>query len=413
MTFRQSVLALAITLSAVSAEAQTYNTPPTISGTPSRSIAAGNTYSFTPTARDANGDYLRFYIANKPAWATFSMTTGVLTGTPSASQVGTYSNISIYVSDSKVSTFLPTFNLTVSSGGTSAPSTPTPTPTPTPTSTPTGNQQPVISGTPPTSVAAGSSYSFRPTASDANGDYLRFYVANKPAWASFSMTTGVLSGTPTAAQVGTYSNISISVSDSRISTFLPPFNLSVTSGGTTTNRAPVISGSPQTTVRAGSAYSFQPTASDPNGDALSFSISGKPSWATFSLTRGSLTGTPSTAQIGSYPNVVITASDGRASTSLPAFGVTVSAVSSSGTANLSWVAPTQNTDGSQLTNLAGYRIYYGTSSSSLSYATQVGANSNSYAYGNLPSGTHYFSVTAYNSAGQESARSAVGSKTIP
>jgi hypothetical protein len=405
MKFRRYVLALVCISAAFCVEAQT-NTPPTISGTPSTSAKAGSPYSFTPTGRDANGDYLRFYVANKPAWAAFSMTTGVLSGTPTAAQVGSYKNISIYVSDSKVSTFLPTFNLNVTSGGSS-------TPPPTPTPTPTGNQPPTISGSPRTSVAAGTAYSFQPSASDANGDYLRFYIATKPAWATFSMTTGVLSGTPTAAQVGSYSNISIYVSDSKVSTFLPTFNLNVTSSGTVTNRAPVISGSPPSTIKADSAYSFQPSASDADGDALSFSVAGKPSWATFSVSKGFLTGTPTTAQIGSYPNIVITASDGKASTSLASFGITVSAVAASGEATLSWTAPTQNTNGTQLTNLAGFRVYHGTSAGSLTYVTQVGVNTTSYVSSSLASGTHYFAVSAYNSTGAESSMSVVGSKNIP
>ena len=53
------------------------NIAPTISGTPLNSVAAAATYSFQPTADDANGDALTFSVANKPVWATFSSATGV------------------------------------------------------------------------------------------------------------------------------------------------------------------------------------------------------------------------------------------------------------------------------------------------------------------------------------------------
>ena len=104
---------------------------------------------------------------------------------------------------------------------------------------------------------------------------------------------------------------------------------STTGSGTTvpvTNSSPVISGTPVTAVVSGSPYSFQPTATDADGDTLSFSISGKPAWASFSSTTGRLSGTPATS--GSYSNIVISVSDGQASASLPAFSIQVQAASS-------------------------------------------------------------------------------------
>src|SRR5687767_5965189 len=72
---------------------------------------------------------------------------------------------------------------------------------------------PRISGTPSTTATVGVAYSFRPTASDADGNALTFSIANKPGWASFSSSTGQLSGTPFAEHARTYSGITISVTD--------------------------------------------------------------------------------------------------------------------------------------------------------------------------------------------------------
>jgi hypothetical protein len=85
-----------------------------------------------------------------------------------------------------------------------------------------------------------------------------------------------------------------------------------------------------------------------------------------------------------------------------------------GSATLSWVAPTQNNDGSALTNLAGYNIYYGTDSTALTQTIQVSnAAAQSYVVTGLAKGaTWYFTVTSYSTAGQESAPSAVTTKTI-
>jgi hypothetical protein len=80
---------------------------------------------------------------------------------------------------------------------------------------------------------------------------------------------------------------------------------------------------------------------------------------------------------------------------------------------MSWTAPTENTNGTALTDLAGYTVYYGTSSGALTDTIQV-ANPSAIGYvvGNLNSGTYYFEVSAYTTAGTQSARSSMGSKTI-
>ena len=85
---------------------------------------------------------------------------------------------------------------------------------------------------------------------------------------------------------------------------------------------PSISGTPALTAKAGSAYAFQPSAADFAGNTgtLSFSISGRPSWATFSTTTGKLSGIPVK---GTYPGIVISVTDGCASASLPAFQIRV------------------------------------------------------------------------------------------
>jgi hypothetical protein len=107
-------------------------------------------------------------------------------------------------------------------------------------------------------------------------------------------------------------------------------------------------------------------------------------------------------------------SDGAASASLPAFAITVSGgASSTGSATLSWQAPTQNTDGSALTNLAGYRIIYGKSQSSLDQVIQISnPGTTTYVVDGLTSATWYFAVKAYSSNGAESSNSGVASKTI-
>jgi hypothetical protein len=76
--------------------------------------------------------------------------------------------------------------------------------------------------------------------------------------------------------------------------------------------------------------------------------------------------------------------------------------------------PTQNTDGSPLTNLAGYRVYWGPAVGN--YTSSVTLNTaglTSYVVSNLAPGTYYFAVSALNSGGLESALSNSALKTIP
>jgi hypothetical protein len=84
-----------------------------------------------------------------------------------------------------------------------------------------------------------------------------------------------------------------------------------------------------------------------------------------------------------------------------------------GSATLSWSAPTENTDGTPLTDLAGYHIYYGTTNGAwTSTVTVLDAAETSYVVSGLSSGTYYFTVAAFNSEGVDSPDSNVGSKTI-
>jgi Putative Ig domain len=175
-----------------------------------------------------------------------------------------------------------------------------------------------------------------------------------------------------------------------------------------------ISGTPMTGITVGTNYSFTPTASDSDGGKLVFSIQNPPSWASFDTTTGRLSGSPKITDTGSTLNIVITATDGTAKASLAAFSITVTATPvTPGTATVSWVAPTENVNGTALTDLAGYNVYYGTNSASLSQKVAVSnAGATAYTVNGLTSGTWYFAVTSYTSDGVESARSPLSSKTI-
>ncbi|MEP7311415.1 MAG: putative Ig domain-containing protein, partial [Pseudomonadota bacterium] len=218
------------------------------------------------------------------------------------------------------------------SGSSPAPASSAPPVTSTPpATTPAVNTAPTLTGSAAVTVRASSAYQFQPTASDAEGDTLMFQISGKPAWASFSVSTGALTGTPAVSDVGGQANIVISVSDGRLSTALPAFALLVQPASVTppANRAPTISGTPGTTAEVGTAYSFQPTAADADGDALTFTATNLPAWATLDANTGKLSGTPTGA--GSHSAIGIAVTDGKVTVSLASFNITVAPVAPPGT----------------------------------------------------------------------------------
>lgn len=180
----------------------------------------------------------------------------------------------------------------------------------------------------------------------------------------------------------------------------------------TVNRPPQIAGTPQLVVAPGQQYAFTPNVSDPDGDSLTFYVQNLPAWATLDANTGRIAGTPTAADIGTFYDISIRVSDGRESATLSAYSVTVRAVSL-GAATVSWTAPTLRSDGTALTNLAGYRIHYGNSANDLREWLAIdNAGINTYVIGGLPPGTWYFGVVAVDSLGRSSSISTVASKTI-
>lgn len=180
------------------------------------------------------------------------------------------------------------------------------------------------------------------------------------------------------------------------------------------NQAPTISGTPPSSVTAGNAYAFQPVAEDFDNDLLTFTVTNLPAWATFDAGSGRLSGTPGDSDAGTYTDIRITVSDGTTTASIGPFSIQVvgnTGVQSSVT--LSWVAPTENEDGSSLTDLAGYKVYWGTSPGNYTQSVTINnASVSTYVIDNISPGTYEFVATSFNLAGVESAFSSPASKTV-
>ncbi|QDO86467.1 tandem-95 repeat protein [Shewanella psychropiezotolerans] len=232
-----------------------YNAAPVMNQGTSVSITMSEDSAPTPFSLTLNAtdiDTLSWSIgsnaANGSASVSGSNTSASINYTPTAEYFGSDSFI-VAVTDGEFTTTT-TVNVTITSV----------------------NDLPTITGTPATSVKVGNLYSFAPTTTDTDANpSLSCTITNKPAWASFNSTTGVLTGTPTADDVGTNSNIIISVTDGTDTVSLTSFNISVIA----INSAPVASNA-SVSVDEDTSLSITPSVQDAEGDTLSYSITQPP-----------------------------------------------------------------------------------------------------------------------------------------
>jgi hypothetical protein len=159
-------------------------------------------------------------------------------------------------------------------------------------------------------------------------------------------------------------------------------------------------------------YEFRPSATDSDGDTLTFDVQNKPNWANFNTSTGKLSGRPTMAQLGDYDSIIIGVSDGRSNASLQPFSITVSQTAL-GVVTLSWSAPTENSDGSPLIDLAGYKIYLRKNSGSYDREIMIDNPSvSTYVVEQLSPATYHFVATSYNSTGVESWYSGEVERTV-
>jgi hypothetical protein len=275
------------------------------------------------------------------------------------------------------------------------------------------NTPPKITGPASTTVTVGQTYSFTPTVVDDGASTLKFVIKNRPRWLSFSYSTGRIVGKPGAADAKVYKDIQIFVDDGpNTAVGTKKFTITVTPP-VVANRAPVFTSVPIVNATVGVPYQYTPTVMDADLDPLQFIVGNRPPWATFDTATGKLAGTPGPTDVGQRSQLSIAVFDGEVTVSQP-FGIfTVHPAIQTAKVTLSWTPPTQNTDGSSLTNLAGYRIIYGASATALTQTITVSnAAISTYVIENLTSGKWYFAVVAYNSAGAESVPSNIASKTL-
>jgi uncharacterized protein YkwD len=200
-------------------------------------------------------------------------------------------------------------NIMTYTGGSNPPSTPTP--------VPSQNHAPVLATIGSKSVAEGALLSFTVRASDPDGNTLAFTATGLPSGASFCPIAHTFTWRPTSTQAGTY-RVTFRVSDGSLSDYE---QVTVTVQDTppstptpTVNRAPVLGYIGYKSIYEGSTLSFKISATDRDGNRLSYQATGLPSGATFNPDTRTFTWTPSYSQSGTY-QVTFSVSDGSLSDS--------------------------------------------------------------------------------------------------
>lgn len=181
---------------------------------------------------------------------------------------------------------------------------------------------------------------------------------------------------------------------------------------TSTNHPPTISGDAGEYAQVGSAYSFQPSYNDPDGDALTFSAANLPPWAQLDQKNGSITGTPGASDLGAYEEITITVADAAHRAVTQPFTITVLGATR-GVATLRWEQPNTKFDGTPLDDLAGYRIVYGRNAEDLDRSVFINDPAQTqFEFTTLEDGIWYFAVIAVNANGLEGPPTSAAMKSI-
>ncbi|MFN0305303.1 MAG: N,N-dimethylformamidase beta subunit family domain-containing protein [Burkholderiales bacterium] len=252
--------------------------PPHITSTPVTSAPIGVAYSYAVVAADANGDALTYALAVAPSGMSINATTGMITWTPTADQTG-FRTVSVRVNDPGGLFTGQTFAITVG----------------------IPNQPPAVTSVPISTATAtvGALYSYNVVANDPNDDVLIYALTAAPSGMLIDLATGVITWTPTAAQIGSQSAI-VQVTDPGGLRATQSFAITVV----VANDPPQITPIPFTTATVGTAYRLKVHAIDANSDALNFSLAQGPAGMLISSTSGLIEWTPAASQAGSHPVTV-------------------------------------------------------------------------------------------------------------
>lgn len=271
------------------------NDAPTITSTAPTSATEEVAYSYTLIASDDDvdsGDTLTYSAPTLPSWLSFNTSTRVLSGTPDDADVGTHP-VSLRVTDSEGESVDEDFSIVVT-GVNDAP-----------VLTTIGGE--VVDGSPLAfSVDENQTLALGVFATDIDSATLTYSVdLNGNSFDAFSVnaSTGAISFTPSFDEAGSYL-VFIEVTDDGFLSDTEPVTLNVTN----VNRAPIFAWTPDTTAQEDALHTDIASATDPDGDTVTYALQTSPSGMTINASTGAIAFTPDNDDVGSHP-VTVRASD--------------------------------------------------------------------------------------------------------
>ncbi len=262
------------------------NQPPQITSRPPTTGNVNELYIYAVRADDPEIDPLTFTLLASPNGMTIDAVTGLIRWTPDATQDG-FHRVAIQVSDEAGNLATQAFDVAV-------------------TATPS-NHPPVITSQPRFLATVGRDYFYQATATDADGDPLTFSLVNPPAGMTVDPDSGQVTWTPTDVEDVL---VTLVASDPSGAQAFQSYLLQVQ-----TNQPPEITSTPPTQVFAGATYRYDVRATDPNGDPLTYTVTG-PSGMTIDG-FGRLTWPTAAADTGTHSVTVVVTDDQGASAMQP------------------------------------------------------------------------------------------------
>jgi parallel beta-helix repeat protein len=303
VTFRATDMYGAFAEHTIMVTVNNVNDPPMITSTPVTTGTQGVTYYYLVTADDADivyGDYLTFSLDVAPAGMSIDSVTGLIDWIPASDQIG-LNWVVVHVEDSTGEFVTQMFSITVANV----------------------NDAPSITSSPVTTATQDAAYEYDVTAGDADlpyGDFLTFSLTTAPAGMAIDSATGVITWTPAWGQIG-LNAVVVKVTDSLGLSATQSFSVDVAN----VNDPPMITSTPVTTGKEGSAYYYLVTASDKDtayGDTLTFSLVSAPTGMAIDGVTGEITWTPASNQVG-VQMVTVRVTDSGSATATQTYSIMV------------------------------------------------------------------------------------------
>jgi choice-of-anchor C domain-containing protein len=226
------------------------NVAPTVTSVPSTVAVADSLYSYDLSARDDDGDLVTWELVTGPQGMSLDSVRGTLRWIPEHDQTGPFV-ITIRAYDAYGASTEQFFTLWVSCV----------------------NQPPRISSVPVTVANANFVYAYAVRAVDPDNEPLTFTLDQAPAGIAFLPGTNIIRWVPTTSQVGPQS-VTIRVTDQAGNFTTQDYTVIVEA--TAPNRSPVVTSQARAFATLGKPYEYLVTASDPDGDSLTFQLIASP-----------------------------------------------------------------------------------------------------------------------------------------